>query len=127
MDFFELQRKVNNKIWATKNAKRPCVAKRLQSTKKVMYAIFFTPNGPAMQVAVPKGCSVSGLFYKRRILKKVKEYFVNKRPKTGLKGTKLLHGNAPCHRASLVTDFAKKEKVKVLPHPPYSPDLALCD
>lgn len=39
--FFEPQRKVNNKIWATKNATRPCVAKRLQRTKKVMYSLFF--------------------------------------------------------------------------------------
>ena len=57
----------------------------------------------------------------------MKEYFVNKRPKTGLKGIKLLHDNAPCHRASVVTDFLKEEKVKILPHPPSSPDLAPCD
>ena len=31
--FFEPQRKVNNKIWATKNARRPSIAKRLQSSK----------------------------------------------------------------------------------------------
>ena len=37
---FEPKLKVNNKIWATKNYKRPCVAKRLQSSKKVMFAIF---------------------------------------------------------------------------------------
>lgn len=125
--FFEPQRKVSNKIWATKNAKRPCVAKRLQSAKKVMYAIFFTPSGPVVQVAVPKGRSVTGLFYKNHILKKLKRYFVKRRPKTGLKGVKLLHDNAPCHRASAVTDFLNKEQVKVLPHPPYSPDLAPCD
>ena len=57
----------------------------------------------------------------------MKEFFVNERPKSGLKGIKLLNGNAPCHRVSGVTDFPKKEKVKVLPHPPYSPDLAPCD
>lgn len=125
--FFEPQRKVNNKIWATKNAKRPCVAKRLQSTKKVMYAIFFSPSGPVAQVAVTKGRSVTGFFYKNVALKKVKKHFVKRRPKTGLKGLKLLHDNAPCHRASIVTNFLKKEKVEVLPHPPYSPDLAPCD
>ena len=94
VNFLKLQGKVNNKIWEAKNAKRPCVAKRLQSKKKVMYAVFFTPNGPVMQVVVPKGCSITGLFYKRRILKKVKKYFVNRRPKTGLKDIKLLHDNA---------------------------------
>ena len=85
---------------------------------------FFTPNGPVTQVALLQGHSVTGLFNKRRILKKVKEYFVNTRPETGLQGIKLLHDIAPCHRASVVTDFLKNEKVKILPHPPYSPELA---
>lgn len=125
--FFEPQRKVNNKIWATKNARRPCIAKRLQSSKKVMYAIFFTPYATIAQVAVPKGRSVTGLTYKNCILKKVKKHFVKRRPKSGLKGVKLLHDNAPCHKSKVVTDFLNKEKVKVLPHPPYSPDLSPCD
>ena len=77
-----------------------------------------------MQVAVPKGRSVIGLFYKRRILKKVLKS-ISLKGDHGLKGIKLLHDNAPCHRASTVIDFLKKEKVQVLPHPPYSPDLAL--
>ena len=125
--FFEPKRKVNNKIWATKNAKRPCVAKRLQSSKKVMFAIFFGTNGPVTQIAVPKGRSVNAFFYKNRVLKKVKKYFVNRRPKRALKGVNLLHDNAPCHKATLVTDFLRQEKVKSVPHPPYSPDLAPCD
>ena len=125
--FFEPQRKINNKIWATKNAKRPCVAKRLQSSKKVMFAIFFWTKGPVAQIAVPKGRSVTAIFYKNRVLKKVKKYFVKRRPKTGFKGVNLQHDNAPCHKAKLVTDFLSEEKVKVVPHPPYSPDLAPCD
>ena len=28
------------------------------------------------------------------------------------------------HKARIVTDFLESEKVTVLPHPPYSPDLA---
>lgn len=70
--FFEPQRKVKDKIWATKNARRPCVAKRLQSSRKVMYAVFFTPNGPMTQDAVPKGRSVTGLFYKTVFSKRLK-------------------------------------------------------
>ena len=36
------------------NARRPCIAKRITSVKKVMYAIFFTPNGLAIQVSIPE-------------------------------------------------------------------------
>jgi histone-lysine N-methyltransferase SETMAR len=33
---------VSNKIWATKRNKRPIIAKRSLSAKKVLYAIFFS-------------------------------------------------------------------------------------
>ena len=44
------------------NARRPCIAKRITSVKKVMYAIFFTPNGLAIQVSIPKGKSMNTKF-----------------------------------------------------------------
>ena len=53
--FNEPKRKIQNKIWATKGGKRLCIAKRTMSIKKVMYVIFFTNQGTAIQIAVPKG------------------------------------------------------------------------
>jgi histone-lysine N-methyltransferase SETMAR len=42
-------------------------------------------------------------------------------------GTWLLHYNAPCHTALNVREFLAKHSIPVVPHPPYSPDLAPCD
>ena len=53
--YFEPVRKVSNKIWATKHSKRPIIAKRSLSTKKVLYAIFFSGEGVAIKVPVKKG------------------------------------------------------------------------
>ena len=39
--YFEPKQKVANRIWATKNARRPGIAKRIPTVKKVLYAIFF--------------------------------------------------------------------------------------
>ena len=39
----------------------------------------------------------------------------------------LLHDNAPAHMAHIETDFLESKKVTVLPHPPFSPDLAPCN
>lgn len=125
--FFEPQRKIDNKVWATKHGRRPVIAKRILSAKKVMMAVFFNINGPVLQVSVPKGRSVTGNFYKNKVLKKLRKYFVKRRPKTGLRGVRLLHDNAPAHTSNTVVDFLKRERVKVLPHPPYSPDLAPAD
>lgn len=125
--YFEPKRKVSNKIWATKNARRPSIAKRTRTVKKVLYAMFFSSSGLAIQIAVPKGRTVTGRFYKNVVLKQLKKYYKQRRPVTGLKYVRLLHDNAPAHKAAIVTDFLKSEKVTVLPHPPYSPDLAPCD
>ena len=88
----------------------------------VMYVIFFTNQGPAIQIAVPKGKSG---FYKGKVLHKLKKYFFNRRPATGLYGVRLLHDNASSHKAAIIREYLKQEKVVELPHPPYSPDLPL--
>ena len=39
----------------------------------------------------------------------------------------LHHDNAPAHTALSIREFLAKKHISVLPHPPYSPDLAPCD
>ena len=39
----------------------------------------------------------------------------------------LLHDNASSHKCEVVKSFLASEKVKVLNHPPYSPDLSPYD
>ena len=75
--YFEPVRKVSNKIWATKHSKRPIIAKRSLSTKKVLYAIFFSGEGVAIKVPVKKGKSITGKYYKDVVLKKLKKYYRN--------------------------------------------------
>ena len=125
--YFEPVRKVSNKIWATKHSKRPIIAKRSLSTKKVLYAIFFSGEGVAIKVPVKKGKSITGKYYKDVVLKKLKKYYQKRRPATGFKHVRLLHDNAQAHTSAIVTAFLKKEKVTVLPHPRIPPDLAPCD
>ena len=71
---FEPQRKMDNKIWATRNARIPVIAKRTLSGKKVMLAIFFDIIGHIVQASVPRGRPVARTFYKRRILEKFYKY-----------------------------------------------------
>ncbi|XP_060594912.1 histone-lysine N-methyltransferase SETMAR-like [Ruditapes philippinarum] len=125
--FFEPTRKVNNKIWATKHTRRPCIAKRMTSTKKVMYAMFFGIHGVVTQVPIPKGRTVTAKFYKRIVLNKVDKYYRKRRPNTGMRGLYLLHDNATPHKADIVKKFLESKRVTVLNLPPYSPDLAPCD
>ena len=120
--YSELVRKVSNKIWATKHSKRPVIAKRSLSAKKVLYA-FFSGEGVAIKVPVNKGKRITGKHYKDIVLKKLKKYNQKRRPTTGFKHVRLLHVNVPAHTSAIVTAFLKKEKVTVLPHPRIPPTL----
>ena len=73
--FYEPKRKIQNKIWATKGGKRPCIAKRTMSIKKVMYVIN-VQMFRIIPIAVPKGKSVNARFYKGNVLHKLKKYFL---------------------------------------------------
>ena len=59
------------------------------------------------------------------VLKKVKEFYNKKRPSKGWSGVHLLHDNASSHKCMVVKSFLASEKVKVINHPPYSPDWSL--
>jgi histone-lysine N-methyltransferase SETMAR len=99
----------------------------MMSVEKVIFVIFFTNQGPTIQIAVPEGKSVNAKFYKGKVFHKLKKYFKNRRPATGLRGVRLLHNNASSHKSAIVRDYLKQEKVFELPHPLYSPDLAPFD
>ena len=124
---FEPQGRADNKQWKRQDKKRPCIAKRTISSKKMLYAIFFNSSGPVVKVPCPSGHTVTGRFYKNSILKKVKEFYNKKRPCKGWSGVHLLHDNASSHKCEVVKSVLASEKVRVLNHPPYSPDLSPCD
>ena len=75
---------------------------------------------------VERGKNITRKYYKDIVLEKPKKY-QKRRPITGFRHIPLLHGNGPAHTSEIVTVFLKKEKLTVLPHLPYSLDLALCD
>ena len=73
----------------------------------------------------PSGHIVTCRFYKNSVLKKVKEFHNKKRQSKGWSGVQLLHDNASSHKCEVVK--SSDLEMKVLNHPPYSPDLSPCD
>ena len=118
--FYEPKRKIDNRKWALKYAKRQVSAKQTLAAKTVLYAIFFRDSRPLMQIAVPKGRDVSGSFFIRTWAWKICEQKMRKkRPKTDLQHVHLLHDKAPAHKSSTVAQFLKFEKVTVMIVAPY--------
>ena len=117
--YFEPVRKVSNKIWATKHSKRPIIAKRSLSAKKVLYAIFFSGEGVAIKVPLKKGKNITRKYYKDVVLKKLKKYYEKRRPATGFKHVRLLHDNASAHTSAIV--FEERKSNCFAPPPPPAP------
>ena len=97
------------------------------SSRKVWYAIFFSGEGVAIKVPMENGNKHHHKALQRHSTGEAEKYYQKRRPVTGLKHIRLLHGNVPALASEIVTAFWKKEKVSVLPYLPYSLDLALCD
>ena len=95
----------DNKQWKRKDKKRPCMAKRTVSSKKMLYAIFFNSSWPVVQVPCPSVHTVTGRFYKNSVLKKVKEFYSKKRLSKEWPEVTLLHNNASSHKCEVVKSF----------------------
>ena len=124
---FQFDSKAKNKVWVSSEGDRPVIAHRCKTSNRMLYAIFFDSKGPVLQILVPKGSSVTGKFYRESVLTQLVDFYQKRRPRTGVRGIKLLHDNAPAHKYATVQEYLKELGLDVLDHPPYSPDLSPCD
>jgi len=76
---------------------------------------------------VPPGQTVDQQFY-LKVLKRLCNSVWKKQPEMLINGDWILHhDNAPADTALSVQQFLAKNNMTVIPHPPYSPNLAPCD
>jgi len=73
-----------------------------------------------------KGSTVTGAYYADE-LRKLREALKSKCWGKLRRGVLLLHDNVPAHTSAVATFAADECSYKLLPHPPYSPDLGPCD
>ena len=73
---------------------------------------------------VPRGKMVNRQLY-QEVLARLKDPVHRKRPELWKTRTWMLHhDNAPAHASLLIRSYLAKHQTSVVPHPPYSPDLA---
>jgi transposase len=73
------------------------------------------------------GDSISGDYYKDNCLEPLFDNIKQRRSKSGLHVIKLHHDNAKPHQTKDIKIFLQQQGVMLMPHPPYSPDLAPSD
>ena len=88
------------------------------------YCFFRQPWHCAQRIWTP-GQTVNHAFYKD-VLERLRKRVQRVRRDTAVDWV-LQHDNAPAHTAISIREFLSKKNIPVLPHPPYSTDLAPCD
>ena len=97
------------------------------SNIKSMLICFFEQKGIVHKEFVLPGQAVNAAF-DVDVLRRLRETVQRKRPDQWQNNTWLLHhDNAPAHAALLTRRFLTDNNITVVPHPPYSPDLAPSD
>jgi len=92
-----------------------------------MLIYFLDQEGIIHREFVPPGMTVNADIY-CDLLRRLRENVRCKRPQKWQNQKFIIHhDNAPAHRSFKVSQFLAKNSMTVVPHPPYSPDLAPCD
>ena len=124
---FQSDFKAKHRVWVSSEGERPVIAGRCKTSNCMLYAIFFDSKGPVLHIPALKGSSITVKFYRESVLTQPVDFYQKHRPCTGVRSIKLLHDNALAHKSATAQEYQKESGLDVLHHPPYSPDLSLCD
>lgn len=124
---YDPQHKRQSSEWKSLTSPRTKKFKVDRSKGKVMLEVFFDYRGIIHFEFIPEGRTVNKELY-LEVLNRLRNALRRKRPDLwASQDWMLLHDNAPAHRSLVVQQYLAKHSIIVLPHPPYSPDLAPCD
>ena len=111
----------------TASSLRPKKARQVKSNVKTMLIAFFDIDGLVHHEYIPREHTLNKECYKT-VLQCLCDAVHRHRPEKWRSGIWILHhDNAPARRAVTTNEFLAKHNIPSLPHPPYSPGLALCD
>ena len=113
--------------WKHAGSPKPKKARQSKSTHKLLMIPFFDSTGMIYIQWVAIGQTVNKEYYVE-VLREFRKRFHWMRPALFKSGLWHFHqDNAPVHNSILVTNYLTKMGIKIVPHPPYIPDIAPCD
>ncbi len=116
--------KEQSKEWLRRHESRPQKPQRSIATGKVMVVTFFDSQGLIYREFVHRPVTINQIVF-RQIITRFDIACQNRQPRGTVRGRRFIHmDNASSHTASLTLQHLRNLGWTVLPHPPYSPDLA---
>ena len=134
VSIFEMELKKDSKEWHPRGSNSDHLIKAVcnRSVKKAMITVFFDEDGVIFSEYLPPRETVNVDYY-CSVLRRLKEDIRRKCPALwgrrpdGYREFYLHHDNAPPHTAAITLGLIGLSRIDMVPHPPYSPDLAPCD
>lgn len=123
----KLAHKQNNKSWVGEGETPRTFVRREMHEAKTMFSVFFKSTGLVYITYMDKGRTIDNQFYIENCLKPVVSSINASRPKSGTTNVKFHHDNARPHIHRNVISYLEEQNIRIIRHPPYSPDLAPCD
>ena len=117
----------NTSQWLPAGSKPPLAAKKTIGSKKSMFAVFLSLRGFIAVKILHAGEKFDSQFMINTVFPEITTKFKSFRPKKGQNGIFIHMDNAPCHNSKVTRDEIDKLGMIRIPHPPYSPDISLCD
>jgi histone-lysine N-methyltransferase SETMAR len=117
----------HSKIWLPRDADTPEVARQLINTPKVMVTIFWNPFGIHVLAAFPEKTSFDAGYFVDYVLAPIAELPVMHTAASQKQKLVIHMDNSPIHKSKAAIQKIASMRVKLAPHPPYSPDLAPSD
>ncbi|KFD56292.1 hypothetical protein M513_02747 [Trichuris suis] len=123
---YDPESKIQSKQWLPRGSAGPVKFKAERTARKVMATIFWDLDGVILTDFLEGERTVTASYYKA-VLRKLKTALARKRRRKLHLGVLFHHDNAPAHSSRTVRTVLREFRWEVIPHPPYSPDVAPSD
>src|SRR5436190_12976832 len=123
---FTPETKEQSKQWTAREESAPKKAKTVPSAGKVMASVFWDARGIIFIDYLQKGKTINGEYY-ANLLQRLSDEIKKKRPHLAKKKVLFHQDNAPVHTSVIAMAKINELNFELLPHAPYSPDLAPSD
>ena len=124
---YQIPIKSKNEVWIAKGAPRPTILRPGFGIPKAFFTIYINAAGLVFCDMMPKGQTMNSTYFTKKIVTGVAKGISKTKRTRGLNRTQILHDNASSHKSRLTTQKLESMGLSVIRHPPYSPDLAICD
>jgi hypothetical protein len=113
--------------WLAVDQELPVRVRQTIGGRKSMLTVFFNPRAFAVINFLPPGTPFNAAYFVSEVIIPLHQLHSTMRGDNARRKLRVHFDNSPCHTAREVSEEMSRLRCRRVPHPPYSPDLAICD